>query len=224
MTPETAGQDPIDGRLNRLLASSGQSELPVELAARFDNYLRLLQRWNARTNLTAIRDVDGILRRHFLESIAVARALPAEIRTLLDFGSGAGFPGIPIALCRTEIAVTLAESQHKKAAFLREAARVLELPLQVHAARAETLSQAFDCVTLRAVDRMGDAIRSAVRLVRPSGWLAPLTTNAEWPGIQAIPGPAFVWRPPVQLPGSEDRILVLGSRAGPGTEAPGLDL
>ena len=75
--------------------------------------------------LTAIRDEEGILTRHFVESIVCARALPAGIATLLDVGSGAGFPGIPIALCRSEIAVTLAESQGKKAAFLQEAVRVL---------------------------------------------------------------------------------------------------
>ena len=95
------------------------------VAGRFEDYLSLILRWNARVNLTAIRDEEGILQRHFVESIACARALPADITTLLDFGSGAGFPGIPIALCRPEISVTLAESQGKRAAFLHEAVRVL---------------------------------------------------------------------------------------------------
>ena len=94
-------------RLNALLAEAGLAPLDAVLAGRFEDYLSLLLRWNARVNLTAIRDEEGILRRHFVESIACARALPAGIATLLDFGSGAGFPGIPIALCRPEIAVTL---------------------------------------------------------------------------------------------------------------------
>ena len=96
-----------------------------------------------------MRDEQGILSRHFVESIVVARELPQGIRTLLDFGSGAGLPGIPIALCRPEIAVTLAESQGKKAAFLQEAVRVLAISAMVHAGRAETLrpfSIVWSCV------------------------------------------------------------------------------
>ncbi len=80
---------------------SGHPPLSPETGERFAAYLALLQKWNARTNLTAIRDEEGILSRHFLESILCAHALPAGIQTLLDFGSGAGFPGIPIALMRS---------------------------------------------------------------------------------------------------------------------------
>jgi 16S rRNA (guanine527-N7)-methyltransferase len=202
-------------RLNWLLAEIGQPELPFETASRFDAYMQLILRWNARTNLTAIRDEDGILRRHFLESIAAAQALPEGISTLLDFGSGAGFPGIPVALCRPEISVTLAESQGKKAAFLREAARTLGLSLVVHGGRGESLSTAFDCIALRAVDKMGEAVGVAAGMVCSGGWLAPLTTGIESIGIQAIAGPDFAWRPPVPLPGGDNRILLLGQRLSP---------
>src|ERR1017187_8825649 len=130
-----------------------------------DTYISLILRWNERVNLTAIREEDGILARHFVESIVCARALPRGIAALLDFGSGAGFPGIPIALCRPEIAVTLAESQGKKAAFLQEAVRVLGIQAKVHAGRAEALRAVFDCVVLRAVDRMPKAVAAAVPLV-----------------------------------------------------------
>jgi 16S rRNA (guanine527-N7)-methyltransferase len=209
--------DPVSGavraKLNGLLFESGQTELDPETADRFEAYLHLLLRWNSRTNLTAVRDEDGILRRHFLESIACARALPAGISTLLDFGSGAGFPGLPIALCRPEIAVTLAESQGKKAAFLREAVRTLGITVEVHAARAESLAKVFDCVTLRAVDRMGEAIRAASALVGAGGWLAPLTTRGEAGSIEAIAGPAFLWEPAIPLAGGEARVLLLGRRA-----------
>src|SRR5271157_608723 len=152
-------------RLNELLEEAGQPSLAAAIAARFAEYLSLLVRWNARVNLTAIRDEEGILSRHFVESIACARALPAGISTLLDYGSGAGFPGIPIALCRPEISVTLAESQGKKAAFLQEAARVLGLSAKVHGQRAELLTTSFDCVTLRAVDHMQQAVSAASHLV-----------------------------------------------------------
>ena len=90
-------------------------------------------------NLTAVRDPQQIQARHFVESIACARNLPADIGSLLDFGSGAGFPGVPIALCRPAIRVTLAESQNKKASFLMEVVRVLKLSSKVFAQRAENL-------------------------------------------------------------------------------------
>ena len=199
-------------RLNRLLAAVGQPAVHPGQTQRFEAYLALLTRWNARMNLTAVRDEDGILARHFVESIACARALPAGIATLLDFGSGAGFPGIPIAICRSEIAVTLAESQGKKAAFLQEATRVLEVAVKVHAGRAEALQGQFDCVTLRAVDRMGAALKAAVALVGPGGWLAPMTTRAELPGLLAAAGTGFSWSSPVPLPGGDDRILALATR------------
>jgi 16S rRNA (guanine527-N7)-methyltransferase len=203
----------IGGRLNGILASLGEPSLESALAEQFGAYAALLMRWNARINLTAVRDEEGILRRHFVESIACVRALPPGIASLLDFGSGAGFPGVPIALCRPEIAVTLAESQGKKAAFLNEATRVLGLKVTVHGGRAEVLGEKFGCVTLRAVDRMGEAIRAARDFVADRGWLALLTTVGEEPGVKAQAGEGFLWEPAGALPGSTERILVLGRRA-----------
>ncbi len=183
-------------RLNALL-DPGRITSPLDPnpGPRFETYLSLILRWNARINLTAIRDEDGILSRHFVESIACARALPAGIATLLDFGSGAGFPGIPIALCRPEIAVTLAESKSKKAAFLQEAIRILGITAKVHSQRAELLPARFDCVTLRAVDRMELAVQAAaISLVR-SRRLA----GAD--DFTRTKLPAFKLRPVVPSPG-----------------------
>lgn len=199
-------------RLNALLVEAGLPGLDAALAMRFAEYLALLVRWNARVNLTAIRDEEGILSRHFVESIACARALPAGILTLLDFGSGGGFPGIPIALYRPEIAVTLAESQGKKAAFLQEAVRVLGLSSKVHSQRAELLRTHFDCVTLRAVDRMHESVSAASQLVAAGGWLAPMTTTSELAGVKTAAGADFAWSGPVGLPGGNDRIVALGLR------------
>jgi len=204
---QTAG-----ARLNVLLESAGLEPLEAELCVRFEVYLSLILRWNARVNLTAIRDEEGILSRHFVESIACARCLPSGIATLLDFGSGAGFPGIPIALCRPEIAVTLAESQGKKAAFLLEAVRLLGIASTVYSGRAETLKTQFDCVTLRAVDRMQEATEAASRLVRPGGWLAPMTTRADLAALEAAAGGEYSWEQTIQLPGSEDRVVAVGKR------------
>ena len=135
------GTGEASARLHMLLKAAGLAPLDEETAGRFESYLSLFLRWNERLNLSAIRDEEGILSRHFIESIAVAHELPPEIATLLDFGSGAGLPGIPIALCRPEIVVTLAESQGKKAAFLQEAVRVLGFPAKVHAGRAEAIQE-----------------------------------------------------------------------------------
>jgi 16S rRNA (guanine527-N7)-methyltransferase len=200
-------------RLNQLLIESGHPPLAPETAEKFTAYLALLQKWNARTNLTAIRDEEGILSRHFLESILCAHSLPKPIQTLLDFGSGAGFPGIPIALMRKDLTVTLAESQNKKAAFLREAIRTLNLPITVHSARAETLKQHYDCVTLRAVDKMHHAIPAALQLLTPTGWLAILTTTEAVPAIQAEPQTNPIrWEPVKPLTAGANRILLLGQK------------
>lgn len=207
------GSIPAGERLNALLIDAGLAPLGEALTARFEQYLSLILRWNVRVNLTAVRDEDGILSRHFVESIACARALPLGIATLLDFGSGAGFPGIPIALCRPEIYATLAESQGKKAAFLHEALRVLGISASIHSGRAEALRTFFDCVTLRAVDKMDLAVQSASQMVSPGGWLALMTTRKELGALQAAAGAEFAWGRVVQLPGGEKRVLALGERA-----------
>lgn len=195
--------------LSRLVLECGFEPLHSHTAEKFSAYLALLLRWNTRINLTAVRDPQEILTRHFLESIATAQALPAGLQTLLDLGSGAGLPGIPIALCRPEISVTLAESQNKKAAFLQEAVRTLSLTTRVFSGRAETLPESFDCVTLRAVDRMTQAIATASDLVSPQGWLAIMTSSAQARSVQIA---NFQWTDPVTLPGSDRRILAMGQK------------
>lgn len=203
----------VGERLNELLGEAGLATLDEATAARFEDYISLILRWNARTNLTAIRDDEGVLSRHIIESIEVVSILPAEITSLLDFGSGAGLPGIPIALCQPEIAVTLAESQGKKAAFLREAVRSLGLSSRVHADRAETLKEQFDCVAMRAVDRMAEAVAVARGLVKPGGWLALMTSEGELERLKTAAGTEFCWLLPKSLSGSERRLAVLGQRA-----------
>jgi len=207
MSAERAGE-----RLNKLLEGAGLPPLGRETAEKFETYLSLILRWNARLNLTSLSTEDAILSNHLVESIACAVTLPTGIATLVDFGSGAGLPGIPIALCRPEIAVTLAESQRKKAAFLREAVRVLGVSAKVHADRAEVLRTGFDCVVLRAVDRMLKAVAAAAKLVAPGGWLALMTTGAASPALQVAAGKEFSWISPVRLPASVDRIVDLGAR------------
>jgi 16S rRNA (guanine527-N7)-methyltransferase len=202
-------------RLEALVAAAGLTPLDEKTANRFVDYLSLFVRWNGRLNLSAVRDEEGILSRHIIESIAVASELPQGIRTLLDFGSGAGLPGIPIALCRPEIAVTLAESRRKKAAFLQEAVRTLGIRAGVHSGRAEVLRTVFDCVVLRAVDKMPKAVAAAVPLVAPAGWLALMTTTGELEGLKHAAGMEFSWPIVKPLTGSSQRIVAIGSRCSP---------
>ncbi|HEY2470818.1 MAG TPA: 16S rRNA (guanine(527)-N(7))-methyltransferase RsmG [Terracidiphilus sp.] len=199
--------------LNALLAAAGLDPVQKATRTKFDSYLSLMQHWNSRINLTAIRDAESIMSRHFVESIACAQFLPTGIDSLLDFGSGAGFPGIPIALCRPEIVVTLAESQSKKAAFLQEAVRTLELTCKIWPRRAEELGHQFDCVILRAVDQMERAVAAAAELVKPGRWLAILTTQADLPRIQAPAGREFQWLEPFRLSGSDQRLICVASKA-----------
>lgn len=209
-TPRPSEGPTAVGRLNALMMREGLPTLSASVEGRFGAYLSLLVRWNGHTSLTAIRDEEEIVSRHFMESIACAGAVPLGVRTLLDFGSGAGFPGIPIALCRPEISVTLAESQNKKAAFLREAIRTVELNAAVHGDRAESLATGFDCVVLRAVDRMQTAVLAASHLVSLGGWIMIMTTRSELPSVQKAAGSRFAWQTNVDLPLSVDRIIVMG--------------
>lgn len=184
--------------------------LPQELLPPLSAYLDLLVRWNARTNLTAIRDPEEMVRRHFGESLFAARHLgtlnastvPA---TLLDLGSGAGFPGLPIALARPEIAVTLAESQGKKATFLREAVRTLGVKnAEVWAGRAEALPRTFHTVAMRAVDDMAAALAVAGPLAQEQ--LVLLTTGE--PGLPA----GFAVKERFALPHSASGVLLIAGR------------
>jgi 16S rRNA (guanine527-N7)-methyltransferase len=197
--------------ITRLLAPYLQGEDSPKLYAQVSAYLDLLLKWNARTNLTAIRNPEEIVRRHFGESLFAARHLPL-CSTLLDLGSGAGFPGLPIQLLRPEIAVTLAESQHKKAAFLREVVRTLNLATEVWATRVEESSPApgrrFDIVTLRAVDNMREALKSAAS--RSIHSLLVLTTAVT--GEAPLPPEGFRISQTIPIPESDSRIIQILSR------------
>jgi 16S rRNA (guanine527-N7)-methyltransferase len=176
-------------------------------------------------NLTAVRDPDVLVRLHLAECLRTAQRIPKNIETLLDFGSGAGLPGIPIQIIRPELRVTLADSQKKKAAFLREAVRELRLTgASIYAGRVEDMpvSSVFDLVALRAVDKMGEAMQVALPRIRlfqqfRQSWCMVLTSQSEVStvvssslnktGLKAIE-----WASPEPIPGTDQRVLLLGSR------------
>jgi 16S rRNA (guanine527-N7)-methyltransferase len=183
---------------------------PSEILPKLSLYLDLLLKWNARTNLTAIRDPEEIVRRHFGESLFAAQHVGPPERlpdTLLDLGSGAGFPGLPIALLHPKIRVTLAESQNKKSTFLREAVRTLSLQnVEIWPARAESMppSRQFHTVTMRAVDNMAAAIAAAT--ARATHQLLLLTSAPP-----ALPS-EFTPQSPIPIPNSQSTILLRATR------------
>jgi len=190
---------------------AGITGLPASAYERFEIYLDLLLRWNQRLSLTAVREPQQIIQRHFVESAFAAQKLPADIATLLDYGSGAGFPGIPIAICRPEISVTLAESQAKKASFLREVLRTLGVRAQVYAGRVEKMpaEDRFDAVTMRAVDRSELAMPFA--LARARHYVVLLTTGE--PGmLSQETGADLKWWKPILLPNTSRSVLAIGER------------
>ena len=193
-------------------------------------YIDLLLRWNARINLTAIRHPEEIVTRHFGESLFLARHLfpfpvGADHQTLttdrciprvLDIGSGAGFPALPLKIWAPHIHLTLIESNHKKAAFLREVARALTLTnIDVIADRAATLAARpdfprADVVTLRAVERFDTILPQAATFLAPNGRLALLISTAQISQLTAMTD--LKWHPPTPAPHSRTRVLSIGIR------------
>jgi len=190
-------------------------------------YIDMLLRWNARINLTAIRDPEDIVTRHFGESLFAARhlfpapasesSLPSVVRgvgvAVADLGSGAGFPGFPVKLWHPHILLTLIESNQRKTAFLREVTRALTLTdVNIQNARAETLTATtYDLVTLRAVERFEAILPTAAALVTPAGRLALLIGSAQQSQARSTL-PDLVWSEPTPVPQSRSRILLVARR------------
>ncbi len=205
---------------------------PAQLSS-ISTYIDILLRWNARINLTAIRDPEEIVTRHFGESLFAARHLfpsassalavavppcpPAspvvKVSKVADLGSGAGFPGIPIKLWAPHISLTLIESNHKKATFLREVVRALTLTgVDIQNARAETLpAQSYDVVTLRAVERFEAILPVAASLVADGGRLALLIGAAQ---LAQLPTalPLHAISAPLPVPSSSSRVLAVAQK------------
>jgi len=178
-------------------------------------YLELLLRWNARIGLTAVRDPDEIITRHFGESFFAAHQLfspDAPAGTAIDIGSGAGFPGVPLKIFLPSLDLTLVESNYKKVAFLREATRALDLATGVRVlnSRAEDVESFANLVTLRAVERFENALPIARKLVAPNGRLALLIGLTQRQTAESSL-PDLRWEQPIALPLSTNRILLIGA-------------
>jgi len=221
-------------RLATLLEPFLQEPLPPSLLDQISIYIDLLHRWNARVNLTAIRQEEEIVTRHFGESLFMARHLfpksvarapspanaggaqttPVHPPRVLDIGSGAGFPALPLKLWAPHIHLTLVESNHKKAAFLREVVRALTLTnIDVIADRLEALAARpgfprAQVVTFRAVERFDAILQQAVAFLAPKATLALLIGVAQVPHLTALA--TINWQTPIPVPQSRTRVLSIG--------------
>lgn len=161
-------------------------ELPTGAQEKLLAYLGLLAKWNRAYNLTAVRDLEEMVSRHLLDSLAMLPFVHGQ--SLADLGSGAGLPGIPLAIARPDLAVTLIESSGKKARFLREAARSLPLGnVRVFEARVQNVAGLFDTVTCRAFASLRDMLLWGGHLLAPDGRLLALKGRIDANELAAVP-------------------------------------
>jgi len=260
----------ISALLEPFLGPPGDRRLSTDDLDKISTYIDLLLRWNARINLTAIRDPEQIVPRHFGESLFMARHLfpdrstkpegaptegtpriaptasiatsgnsaPATDRSqletrgtqqlrVIDLGSGAGFPALPIKIWAPHIHLTMIESNHKKAAFLREAIRALTLTdVDVIAERAESVAarlpspsgkagsaknptfQPAEVVTFRAVERFNKILPLASKFLARKAQLAVLVSSAQLDGLRSLP--SVEWAT-IHVPKSHNKMVALGS-------------
>lgn len=191
------------------------SEFSVSLtSAQFtavEHYIALLLHWNKRVSLTTITDPEEIVRRHFGESFFAVGAVPLREGRLADVGSGAGFPGAPIALISAGLDVTLIESNTRKAAFLNTIRSELRLSnLNIAKRRVEDCAdlRSFDFVTARAFgpyDELLDLLRKGSQPVQAILWLGEADAKA------LVGRSRWKWKAPIRVPNSASRVLLIGT-------------
>ena len=187
------------------------------IAERVEAYLGLLERWNRKVNLTGLRSREEVLRDLFAESFLAAPLLAEQDGPLLDVGSGAGFPGLALKICRPELTVYLLEPRVRRASFLETVRRRLALQgVFVICKRLEDCSPtdfglAPRTVTLRGLGAIGTKVAWCDRLIQSSVKLVLFTTRRIWNDeIRQLPG--VDWAVPIQVPWSRQRLLVSGIR------------
>ena len=188
-------------------------EHATDLTAGIKTYIELLLKWNKTVSLTTVTKLDEILRFHFGESLFALPMLPVEKSRLADVGSGAGFPGIPLAMARPALDVTLIEPNAKKFAFLNEVIRQLGLG-NVTAVRGRTSdiqssNQRFEIVTARAVGQFEDLLGWSKAKITARGKLVLWLGDQD--ALRISRDSRFEWRKPVRIPLTDRRFILVGS-------------
>jgi len=163
--------------------------VPGEASWTLARYLELIAKWNRVHNLTAVREPEQMVVLHVLDSLSVLPHLPPA-GTLVDVGSGPGLPGIPLAIARPALAVTLLDSSHKKCAFLRQAKTELGLAnVEIVCDRVESWNPAmrFDMVVSRAFSELSDFVAQAQHLVAPGGRMIAMKGVYPFEEIARVP-------------------------------------
>jgi len=181
---------------------SGIAQLTSGQMSALEAHYEMMLRWNRKVNLTSVSGLEEIVERHYCESLFLAARLPAEPLRIADIGSGAGFPGVPIAVYRPDCRVVLIESHRRKCVFLREVSRTLP-NVTVLAERAEAVKEQFDRAISRAV-----SYQDLVPILKKMAPNADLLTGAEAPPEEL----GFTWDAPAALPWGERRFLRRGHR------------
>lgn len=179
---------------------AGIVRLTRDQARALENHYQFLVRWNRVLNLTSVRSLEETVERHYCESLFLGAHLPPGFLRIADIGSGAGFPGIPVAVLRPDCSVTLVEAHARKAVFLRESSRTLR-NVQVIPRRAEAVEETFEIAISRAVSY------ADLRLIlKKIGRRADLLTGGEAPPDEL----GFDWQEPIPLPWGRQRFLRIG--------------
>ena len=178
-------------------------------------YIDLLLKWNVRVNLTAVRVPEEIVQRHFGESFYAANYVLSKkrVESMIDLGSGAGFPGVPFAMLSPDLQVTLIESNQKKATFLKELVLALGLTnAKVFSGRAESYVQSAERVTMRAVEKFDKVLLLAQTLAQSGGQIVLMISSSQ---VETAKGVATEteWSEPVAVPGSHSRVLLIGTKS-----------
>jgi len=181
----------------------GICELSQPELLALERHYDLLRRWNEKINLTSLRHPADIIVRHYCESLALGACLPNVPLRIADIGSGAGFPGFPVAVLRTDCAVTLVESHSRKCVFLRESTRDLK-NIRVVEARAEQLQQRFDWVIARAVN----CRRLSGSLAHLGENIGLLTSRAV--AAELVSAGRILWHDLIPLPWGSQGVILLG--------------
>jgi 16S rRNA (guanine527-N7)-methyltransferase len=211
----------LQAALHRGIESLGLA-LDASQAGRLLDYLALIQKWNKVYNLTAVRSPDDMLTHHILDSLAVVGPLLRETggqpTRLLDVGSGAGLPGVVIAICCRQIQVDCVDAVAKKAAFVQQVSASLQLPnLRGIHARVETLTDRYDVVASRAFASLSDflSLSGSVLAVDGGLWLAQKGRDPA-PEIASLPAGVQVFHvEQLTVPGLDAQRCIVWLRRAP---------